>query len=632
MSEREVQFLTLNTRSLWEEGTLDNLTAGTEGLTLEKTASYRFAGSYGEIQGNPACFALDRCGLIYLLDEPTGMLSIFDPSVGMESRPRPLPFSGAKDIALGAADIYVTDESRVLAVARVNLQIRWEVKVPAPVLLALDGTENLYLLDRTGGGILKVDRGGAVSGLIADLISPKAFCCGLDGLLYILTENEVLWYTSQGVPKGAVSLSGIREDFKPACLAADREGAVYLGGLDEEGFPCRLDTEGKPERLGYRGAVYRMALNERGDLYLLGREKKSAGKQISRLELADDYLSEGTYVSRAFDSATVDCRWHRFVLDAEAPENTRIAVSYAVTAVPGDADDAVMGEEAVNPTDALITGPPGRYIRFRLRLYTKDPSRTPRLKSMKVYFPRVSYLRYLPAVYQDDEESRDFLERFLSLAETFVSELEEKIHDITAYLDPGATPGEFLSWLSSWLAVTRYENWPAAKTRTLLRNAPEMYRKRGTRGGIEEMIALYLSDVSETGEVVKSRGKPIIVESSRFTGIAREGTIWAKLFGINPYCFCVLLKPEQVASEQDLGVVKTIVEYEKPAHTCAGVKVLQPWFFLDWHTYLGINTGLAEQKFVAGRSILSRDTMVDEVEEGGELEVRSRAGMDTVIT
>ncbi|MEW6172902.1 MAG: phage tail protein [Bacillota bacterium] len=632
MSEKEVQFLTLNTRSLWEEGTLDNLEAGAEGLTLKKTTSYRFAGSYGEIEGAPACFALDRCGLIYLVDELTGRLSIFDPSVCVESKPWPLPFTGAEDIAAGAANIYIADDSRVLAVARVNFQIRWEVEVPAPVPLTLDGAENLYLLDRAGGRVLKVGRGGAVSGLIAGLVSPRAFCCGLDGLLYVLMENEVLRYTFEGVPKGAISLSGINEEFKPACLAVDRQGAVYLGGHDDEGFPCRLGTEGKPERLGYRGAVYRLALNERGDLYLLGREKKVGRKQISRLQPAENYVNEGTYFSRAFDSTMVDCRWHRFVLDAEIPENTQVAVSYSITAVPGDAAAAVMGEELINPADALITGPRGRYIRFRLRLYTKDPSRTPRLKGMKVYFPRVSYLRYLPAVYQEDGQSKDFLERFLSLAETFVAELEEKIHGVTACLDPGATPGEFLSWLSSWLAVTRYENWPAAKIRALLRNAPELYRKRGTREGIEEMITLYLSDVSETGEIIKSCGKPIIVESSHFAGIAREGTIWARLFGTNPYCFCVLLKPEQVASEQDLGAVKRIVEFEKPAHTCAGVKVLQPWFFLDWHTYLGINTGLTEQKFVAGLSILSRDTMVDEVEEGGEAEVRSRVGLDTVVT
>lgn len=631
MTEKELQFLTVNTKTLWEQGSLDGLEVTGEGLGLKKVFTHRFAGVYAGVP-NPVSFDVDGCGLIYSIEEVSGRVSVFDPKTGSCRRLSPLPITALQGLAAGRANLYLTDGSRLYALAKINYQTRWEAPVSGAASLAAGEGEILYLLDLPEGRVYKAGADASVSVVIEDLGSPLAICWGLDGFLYVLKETAVLRFDSDGTLQETVDFSPPL-DLVPRCLAVDRDGVLYIGGQDEDGFSYRLDRSGNWERLGYQGAVYQLCVNKRGDLFLLTRERKSGEKRIVLLERVANHLGEGTYVSSAFDSKIEGCRWHRFVLDAEIPDNTQLLVSYGTGESPSEAG-AAFGEELANPPDALITGAGGRYIRFKFRFYTKDVYRTPRIRSLKVYFPRVSYLRYLPAVYQEDGQGRDFLERFLAIGETFFSELEGKIRDISTYLDPAAVPEGFLQWLASWLAVTRYNNWPAPKIRALLQRAPELYRKRGTREGIEAMITLFLSRVSENGlDVDETGARPVIVESFQVQAGAPEArAVWADLFGTDPYRFCVLLRPEQVSALQDLNAVKRIVESEKPAYTSAGVKVLQPWFYLDWHTYLGVNTCLSRQGFVLGRSVLSRDTALDEAEDGGEISVRSRAGVDTVLT
>ncbi|TEB15328.1 Phage tail protein [Pelotomaculum sp. FP] len=627
----EIKFLTINTAALWAEGLLEGTEIAGESLRLKSFHTHRYAGACGEI-GAPAAFALARCGLIYVIDKRTGGLAVYDSAAGSYSRLAPLPTGRLRDIAAGDANLYLLDDERVYALARVNHQIRWEAPAPGAAALALGRDENLYLFDPAGAQVLKTGRGGAVSILIEGLDSPKNFCCGWDGFLYVLSGEAVLRFSIEGALLEKIAVSP-PADLKPCCLGVDRDGTLYFGGRDQEGFPYRLDRSGRWERLGYRGAVSQLAVNAGGDLYLLALEPEHLQGQIVLLERVENYAGEGVYTSKWFDSADIGCRWHRFVLEADIPDNTQVLVSYCTGDVPDDLA-AVFSQEVINPADALITCAGGRYIRFRFRFLSKNAASTPRVKSMKVYFPRLSYLRYLPAVYQESEPGKDFLERFLSIAETLFSDLEDKIEAITGYLDPAAVPEGFLPWLSSWLAVTRYDRWPAPKIRALLSRAPRLYQQRGTREGLEAMIALYLSRVSENGLVVDdSAAKPIIVETFQVrAGASGDDAVWGDLFGTDPYSFCVLLKPEQAPTGQDLNAVKRIVEFEKPAYTRAGVKVLQPWFFLEWHTYLELNTYLTGQGFVLGRSALSRDTSIVEVEEGGEVEVRARVGVDTALT
>lgn len=151
-----------------------------------------------------------------------------------------------------------------------------------------------------------------------------------------------------------------------------------------------------------------------------------------------------------------------------------------------------MGEP--NPSDALLESAEGRYLWVKIELIGSEHS-SPRVGSFRAYFPRTSYLRYLPAIYRRDEASAEFLERFLSIFESVFVDVEEEIGSVTRYLDPGGVPAEDLPWLGSWMALETDEDWPEPARRELVSRAPELLKKRGTREGLLEILRIYIRHV-----------------------------------------------------------------------------------------------------------------------------------------
>ena len=213
----------------------------------------------------------------------------------------------------------------------------------------------------------------------------------------------------------------------------------------------------------------------------------------------------GIYIFPALDSTEAEMEWHRITLDANIPDDTQIRLCYFATdskemLVEGHltnmelflqdrsisiadklaATESLWGKEIVNPSDALLHGAHGRYLWIKIEMLGTE-SRTPLLRSIRIYFPRMSLLSYLPAVYQEDESSRDFLERFLSLFGTFLQGMEEEIERVDRIFDPQAVSGPFLSWLAGWLGISVDENWSEEQLRHLLITAPMLCKKRGTR-------------------------------------------------------------------------------------------------------------------------------------------------------
>jgi hypothetical protein len=104
------------------------------------------------------------------------------------------------------------------------------------------------------------------------------------------------------------------------------------------------------------------------------------------------------------------------------------------------------------------------------------------------------------------------------------------------------------------------------------------------------------------------------------------------LYGDDPFSFCILL-PDPYLSESTYDTIKRIIEEQKPAHTCYGLKMLEPWFSLDMHTYLDVNTRLTYPSLVMNKtSILGRDTVLYDREHAGQVRVHSRIGVDTKLT
>lgn len=110
------------------------------------------------------------------------------------------------------------------------------------------------------------------------------------------------------------------------------------------------------------------------------------------------------------------------------------------------------------------------------------------------------YLRYLPAIYQDEPSILlDYLEPFSD----WFDSLRELLARIDTYLSPAMTPTSegFLSWLAGWVALTLDEEWDEDQRRRLMQEAVELYRWRGTATGLRRYLELYTGQPAECIEL-----------------------------------------------------------------------------------------------------------------------------------
>jgi len=195
-----------------------------------------------------------------------------------------------------------------------------------------------------------------------------------------------------------------------------------------------------------------------------------------------DGETDGIYTSECLDSGLEGCHWHRIVLDADIPENSELSVCFS-------SSDGVWSEpiDFRDNRDALLQELFGRYIRLKIDFHC-DGKKSPLLRQAKIYYPRRSYLRYLPAVYQEDTQSKEFLERFLSIFESILYDSNETISNIPTFFDPTAAPKDFVPWLARWLSLDLYELL-GDKNREFILRAAELYKRKGTAAGIASLVS-----------------------------------------------------------------------------------------------------------------------------------------------
>jgi len=107
-----------------------------------------------------------------------------------------------------------------------------------------------------------------------------------------------------------------------------------------------------------------------------------------------------------------------------------------------------------------------------------------------------SYLQYLPVVFHDN----DFLNRFLQIFEAIWEPLEQRQDHWAMYLDPRTCPASFLPWFASWFDLQVSPHLPESRLRSLLAEAIEIYRWRGTKYGLARMIEVCTGVKSEITE------------------------------------------------------------------------------------------------------------------------------------
>lgn len=241
------------------------------------------------------------------------------------------------------------------------------------------------------------------------------------------------------------------------------------------------------------------------------------------------YVAEATLETPlktlAFDGREPDCVWHRLLIDACIPPETNVEVwSRAANEerelpfaqwlleprlyLRGDGSElpflrfAMYGggqsQSAQSKTadgagtwELLFQRARGRFLQIRLRLSGNERS-TPRLRSLRAYYPRFSYLvNYLPGVYREDEQSASFLDRYLANLEGFYTTLEDKIAVAQVLFDVRSAPEEVLDWLAGWFGIALDPTWDEPRRRLFIKHAMDFFQYRGTRRGLT--LALHLA-------------------------------------------------------------------------------------------------------------------------------------------
>ncbi len=319
---------------------------------------------------------------------------------------------------------------------------------------------------------------------------------------------------------------------------------------------------------------------------------------------AQDPERPGVFWSRLLDSREKETLWHRLTMQSRSLGENSIRFDFYCSdsrqtqwdGQQRDLDRLIRDPEltdeerrvvsspwlcrtAWNPKDILLTGLQGRYLWFRLELVPQG-GETPQVSGIKLRFPQESWLKYLPEIYQD---SGGFTHRYLGIFQSLYEDLDEQIRSVAQYFDPQAAGGEYLEWLCGWIGVEDGYLWPEEKLRELVRRGMELYRIRGTRQYVVEMVKLY------TGE------EPWVIEYSEvepFCGDGARAALMEELYGASPYLVTLVLPGAALQNNDAYKALLRIIDNARPAWVEVNLVVLTPYLFLDKYSYLGINSTL----------------------------------------
>jgi phage tail-like protein len=142
-------------------------------------------------------------------------------------------------------------------------------------------------------------------------------------------------------------------------------------------------------------------------------------------------------------------------------------------------------------------------------------------------------INYLPGIYHTD-----FMARFLAIFEAILTPAEWNIDNFDLYLDPGTAPEDFLPWLAQWYQVSFDPTWSESKQRMLLKEAHQIFARRGTPWALKRVLEIYTGHPPE-----------IIDDDDQ----------------LEPYAFIVKLPISSKSTDRTL--VEHLINANKPAHT-----------------------------------------------------------------
>jgi phage tail-like protein len=199
-----------------------------------------------------------------------------------------------------------------------------------------------------------------------------------------------------------------------------------------------------------------------------------------------------------------------------------------------------------------------------------------------------SYLGYLPPILQQGDLIGSFLLAFEAVlsgldpsqipasahpAQTDLAPgLEQLLAGVHRYIDPGdslyddpALAKDFLPWLAQWAATSLRDDWDLATKRKFLSAVVPLYRKRGTRAGMEAVLTIAGDDV----RVLDFHdGLDEALEGTEFGTADKPPHLFGVILTVNANDPTLLARSKRR--------VLAILDQEKPAHTYFALRTKYP--------------------------------------------------------
>lgn len=317
--------------------------------------------------------------------------------------------------------------------------------------------------------------------------------------------------------------------------------------------------------------------------------------------------NKGIFLSAPLDSGEKGTIWNRIQVSWVASSQTNLEISclaldqltitqgQEIISIPEYFEDLTIDavekdvffeelcqEKQRNTKDMYFTKLKGRYLWIKLVFTSFLPTESS-LENFMVWYDVKPVTDYLPVLYQ---EQNDFLKRFLAIFQSLYYDFQEELDYVTQFLDVDCVSGAYLQWLAQWMGCVYPANWQDEKLRRFLKISFSLFQQKGTRKGLERLIAFAIGH------------EPILVELWNVMEICGEAytrNAYDRLYGDSASAFWVLISQEdlQVCNMQEL---LQLIQWYQPIHTFAHVGVLKQQMLLGGHTYLGINSRIVEER------------------------------------
>ena len=212
-------------------------------------------------------------------------------------------------------------------------------------------------------------------------------------------------------------------------------------------------------------------------------------------------MESSIYISKAFDSTQKETVWHRLRLFAESSPGVAFKLlvyaaddAEVLVPMPGNkgqtrvdlneyiADSTIDINRKVdvfeyigssifeNCTDVLLYSLKGQYLWVCLEVFN-NTDESLKIDSMKIEFPQISFVDYLPEIYKEGQEKDCFFQRFMGIFQSIYTDLEDKIDFTPLRFDVDRTSREFLDWIGDWLSVRYADIWGEKKLRKIIKES-----------------------------------------------------------------------------------------------------------------------------------------------------------------